>query len=58
MMLAQARAPFADHNGRLKAVNGGKWTDGDESEISRLSRVNTEQANTIAQLRRTQDPAK
>jgi hypothetical protein len=59
VMLAQARNPFADRNGREKEVSGGKGTDDDESEtMANLRRVNAEQANTIAQLRRTQDPAK
>jgi hypothetical protein len=58
VMLAQARAPFADCNGREKAVSGGKGGDGDEFEMSKLHCINAEQANTIAQLRRAQDPAK
>ncbi len=48
-MLAQAKTPFADRNGREKAVSGGKGADGDESEtMANIRRVNTEQANTIA----------
>jgi hypothetical protein len=58
--LAQAaRAPFADRNGREKNVSGGKGTRGDESEtMADLRRVVAKQANTITQLRRTQDPGK
>ncbi len=42
-----------------RMVSGGKGTDGDESEnMADLRRVIAEQANTIAQLRRTQDSGK
>jgi len=60
VMLAQAaRAPFADRNGREKTVSGGKGTDGDEPEtMADLRRIVAEQANTITQLRKTQDPGK
>ncbi len=59
-MLAQAtRTPFANRNGREKTVSGGKRTDGDDSKnMADVRRVIAQQANTIAQLRRTQDPAK
>ncbi len=51
LMLAQARAPFVDRNGRETAVSGGKGTDDDESEtMANLRRVNEEQANTITHL--------
>jgi hypothetical protein len=42
----------------MKAVSRKKGGDGDESEMSKLYCINAEQANTIAQLRRMQDPAK
>ncbi len=58
VMLTQARPPLADCNGREKGAAGEKAADSEESEMSRLRRVNAEQANTIVQLRMTQDPAK
>ena len=57
-MLGQARPPLSDCNGSEKEENGGKVSESDESEMSRLRRINAEQANTIVQLRKTQDPSK
>ena len=55
VMLVQARPALSDRNGREKVASGAKSTESEELENARLRRINAGQANTIAQLRKTQD---
>jgi hypothetical protein len=58
VLLAQTRQPFADKNGRDGAAPAVRKDTIDNTEVVTLRQELAESRNTIAQLRRNQEPSK